>query len=117
MSTSRADAANPLLAHGGLPAFDRIETEHIVPGLRSLLEDLRCDLEALEGAIDPTWEGLVEPLFVLSEIRQGLIEQFPSLNECFLRAVDAMLFGFVCVLVLEKRDSHRELDRWNHRRV
>ena len=41
----------------------------------------------------------------------------PDRHALFFRAIDAMLFGFVCGFVPEKRDSHRELNDWNHDRT
>lgn len=60
---------NPLLIGEGLPPFDQIETRHVVPGIKTLIEELSAKLEALEQAVMPTWEGLVDPL---SEIEERL---------------------------------------------
>ncbi len=40
---------NPLLERGKLPAFDRIEPEHVVPAVRSLLSDLETRFSRLES--------------------------------------------------------------------
>ncbi|HIG68510.1 MAG TPA: M3 family peptidase [Myxococcales bacterium] len=53
---------NPLLDMSGLPKFDCIQAEHVVPAIRELLSDLEGDFQALEDDVVPTWEGLVEPL-------------------------------------------------------
>lgn len=58
---------NPLLIGSGLPPFDRIETAHIVPGIKTLLENLAADFAALEASVSPTWDGLVEPLTRIEE--------------------------------------------------
>ena len=34
----------------------------VVPGIKSLLEDLHRELDVLEASVEPTWPGLVEPL-------------------------------------------------------
>lgn len=60
---------NPLLIGEGLPPFDQIETRHVVPGIKTLIEELSAKLEVLEQAVMPTWEGLVDPL---SEIEERL---------------------------------------------
>ena len=59
--------ANPLHAAGALPRFDEIETSHIVPGIRTLLETLEEELAALESDLEPTWSGLVERLEAMSD--------------------------------------------------
>lgn len=58
---------NPLLIGQGLPPFDDIQTVHIVPGIEELLTTLSKDLETLEKTVEPTWEGLVEPLTEIEE--------------------------------------------------
>jgi len=58
---------NPLLIGQGLPPFDDIQTAHIVPGIEELLATLSQDLETLEKTVEPTWEGLVEPLTEIEE--------------------------------------------------
>jgi len=53
---------NPLLKRGGLPAYDRIRPEHVVPAMRTILEEVGGDLERLEASVKPTWADVVEPL-------------------------------------------------------
>jgi len=56
-------AANPLLDFSGLPRFDEIRPEHVVPAMDTLLEEGRAALERLaEGESNPTWDGFVQPL-------------------------------------------------------
>lgn len=62
-----ATSANPLLLGKGLPPFDEIAPEQVVPGITHLLEELETQLAKLEANVTPTWEGLVEPLTELSE--------------------------------------------------
>ena len=50
-----------------LPAFDKIEAQHVVPGIKQLLEELNANLDELEEQVQPTWEGLVVPLERLSD--------------------------------------------------
>ncbi len=59
---SQALAENPLLQSKGLPAFDKIEVEHIEPAIDALLDSLEESLSELEANIIPSWEGLIEPL-------------------------------------------------------
>jgi len=53
---------NPLLKTGGLPAYDRIRPEHVVPAMRAILEEVGGELSRLEAEAAPTWAGVVEPL-------------------------------------------------------
>lgn len=39
----------------------------MVPGIRALLAELNENLDNLEKSLQPTWEGLVEPLERLSD--------------------------------------------------
>ena len=58
---------NPLLKGKGLPPFDRIQPEHIVPAMEQLLAELDRELGNLEANLTPTWPGLVEPLTQIEE--------------------------------------------------
>lgn len=58
---------NPLLIGKGLPPFEAIAPEHIVPAIAHLLAQLEAELAALEVSVQPTWSGLVEPLQELGE--------------------------------------------------
>ena len=53
---------HPLLIGQGLPPFDQVLPEHVVPAITQLLQTLEQDLTALEETVTPTWQGLVEPL-------------------------------------------------------
>jgi oligopeptidase A len=48
---------NPLLCMDGLPKFDQIKPEHVVPAVKKLLADAELSLSALEKSIEPTWNG------------------------------------------------------------
>ena len=58
---------NPLLIGEGLPPFESIQTDHIVPGVKDLLQTLTQELEAIEANVEASWSGLVEPLTRLEE--------------------------------------------------
>ncbi len=60
--TEATTEMNPLLQHAALPRFDLIHPEHVVPAVRQLLPELETALQHLEAEIQPTWEGLVQPL-------------------------------------------------------
>lgn len=65
--TNVAIAENPLLIGQGLPPFDRIKPEHVVPAIRQLLEELTAEVEQLENDVTPSWSGVVEPLTAIEE--------------------------------------------------
>lgn len=58
---------NPLLIGQGLPPFEQITPDHVVPGITQLLTELEQELTTLETQVKPTWTGLVEPLQKLQE--------------------------------------------------
>ncbi|MFM7426283.1 MAG: M3 family metallopeptidase, partial [Elainella sp.] len=51
----------------GLPPFEQIQPDQVVPAITQLLQDLEADLSRLEASLVPTWEGLVTPLEELEE--------------------------------------------------
>ncbi|MDJ0601604.1 MAG: M3 family metallopeptidase [Crocosphaera sp.] len=58
---------NPLLIGKGLPPFDKITPDHVIPAMTELLQELETKLADLEANVKPTWEGLVEPLTEIEE--------------------------------------------------
>jgi oligopeptidase A len=58
---------NPLLIGEGLPPFQQIQPEHVVPAMTQLLAELEEKLAYLEANVVPTWEGLVQPLEQIEE--------------------------------------------------
>ncbi|BAZ12893.1 oligopeptidase A [Calothrix sp. NIES-4071] len=58
---------NPLLKGSGLPPFEEITPEHVVPAVTELITELDAELTKLENNIQPTWSGLVEPLEKITE--------------------------------------------------
>lgn len=65
--TNATVAQNPLLIGKGLPPFQDIKPEHVVPGMTQILEELEQTFTDLESNLTPTWEGLVEPLTEIEE--------------------------------------------------
>ncbi len=57
----------PLLIGKGLPPFDRIKPEQVVPDINQLKGELEAKLGDLEANVTPTWSGLVEPLTHIEE--------------------------------------------------
>jgi len=58
---------NPLLVGQGLPPFEAIKPEHVIPGITHLLGQLDQERTQLEATLQPTWKGLVDPLTQLQE--------------------------------------------------
>ena len=58
---------NPLLIGKGLPPFNEIKAEHVVPAITQILQELDEGISKLEENVTPTWSGLVEPLTELEE--------------------------------------------------
>lgn len=68
-ATAAETAQNPLLLDSGLPRFDEIRAEHVVPGIREMLATASQKLDQLEQAeIPETWEGLFGPLEDISRL-------------------------------------------------
>lgn len=44
------------------PLWDQVQADHVVPGIRQLLEETSNAIDELEQHVEPTWPGLVEPL-------------------------------------------------------
>ncbi|WP_448560734.1 M3 family metallopeptidase [Trichothermofontia sp.] len=62
MTAAVAKIDNPLLMGTGLPPFDQIQTEHIVPAITQALAEAHDRLTHLEENFTPTWDGLMVPL-------------------------------------------------------
>ena len=54
--------SNPLLRPYGIPAFDEIKPEHVVPAVETLVTEVDEALKDLGGSLVPTWKGLMLPL-------------------------------------------------------
>jgi oligopeptidase A len=55
-------ADNPLVQTAGLPQFNLIEPDHVVPAVKYLLEQSEKQIASIEETLEPTWEGLLRPL-------------------------------------------------------
>lgn len=67
MNSSATISNNPLLKGKGLPPFEDIKPEHVVPAITQLLSDLESEVAQLEKSVETTWSGLVEPLEKITE--------------------------------------------------
>lgn len=56
---------NPFLVREGIPPFDAMKAEQVVPAMEQVLAEVETMLEAIEASVEPTWEGLMEPLEAL----------------------------------------------------
>ncbi|MEZ4700377.1 MAG: M3 family metallopeptidase [Rhodothermales bacterium] len=109
MATQADAATNPLLQFEGLPAFESIKPEHVVPAITSLIDRLEKELDALEHAYKPTWEGLILPLERLEmpfEYAWGPIHHLLNvMNSTELRAAHEEVQPAVVSLSLRMRQS------------
>ena len=63
MSVMKTHDPNPLLRPATtLPAFDEIRPEHVVPGIRGLVQEVQGMLEALERDVKPVGSHLIDPI-------------------------------------------------------
>ena len=67
MKNSMVVTKNTLLIGQGLPPFESIKSEDVVPAITELLIELEQELINLEGTVKPTWNDLVEPLQKLED--------------------------------------------------
>ena len=59
---AHAQESNPLLIMDGLPRFDLIKPEHVVPAVRQVIQQGEKKIEDLEKNHTPTWDGLFKPM-------------------------------------------------------
>ncbi len=67
MNANTTITKKTLLIGKGLPPFESIKTEDVVPAMTELLTELEQELINLEATVKPTWNDLVEPLQKLEE--------------------------------------------------
>lgn len=61
MNTAAPDLKNnPLLVSDGIPPFDKIQPEHVVPAVRHVLAEAEKQLQELEKNVKPTWSSTIE---------------------------------------------------------
>ncbi len=73
--------SNPLLDEPGLPAFSKIQPEHVEPAIDRLLADNRRQIEALLDQVrSPTWETLIEPIEEWEDGLERVWSQVSHLN-------------------------------------
>ena len=67
MKNNMVVTKNTLLIGQGLPPFESIKSEDVVPAITGLLIELEQELINLEATVKPTWNDLVEPLQKLQD--------------------------------------------------
>lgn len=66
-------AQNPLLKNLGLPHFNQIHPDHVVPAVREIIRESLDRVSALEKNLQPTWEGVMKPLEEMSREISGVV--------------------------------------------
>lgn len=61
------DFASLLVQDSPFPNFDRVQAEHVGPGIRGLLTQLSQEIDDLEQSVAATWQGLIDPLERISD--------------------------------------------------
>ena len=56
---------NPFLAREGIPPFDRMKADQVVPAMEQVLAEVEEQLVEIEANVAPTWDGLMSPLEAL----------------------------------------------------
>lgn len=100
---------NPLMARSGLPQFDKIKAEHVVPAMDATLREVEEGLQRIENHFTPTWEGLCQPLEELDtpfEYTWGVINHLVSVkNSDELRAAHQEILPKVIAFSLRMAQS------------
>lgn len=102
-SKVEAQEINPLLIGKGLPRFDLIKPEHVVPAFRQATEQLENELKTCESNIKPTWNNLIRPIDHFAKVYEQTIspvlhlekvKNSPELRESY-NTVIGDFFGFM----------------------
>jgi oligopeptidase A len=56
---------NPFLVREGIPPFEKMRAEDVVPAMEQVLAEVTKQLLAIEANVTPTWNGLMQPLEAL----------------------------------------------------
>ncbi len=102
-------ADNPLLMTGGLPRFDLIQPEHVVPGIREILRQAYAVLKDLEENLEPSWDGLLKPLEELGPMFEyswgAVVHLLAVKNSEALRTAHQTVLNEVVTFSLKMRQS------------
>lgn len=53
---------NPFLTTEGLPPYDRMTADQVVPAMTHVIAETEKKMEAIEANLSPSWEGAMQPL-------------------------------------------------------
>ena len=53
---------NPFMVREGIPPFDKMEAEHVVPAMNAVIVDTMKRIEEIEQNLEPTWAGVMQPM-------------------------------------------------------
>ena len=100
---------NPLLCTTGLPRFEKIKPEHVVPAMQEILKESEAEFTQLEKEYEPTWSGLLQPLEEMGipfEYSWGPITHLLSVkNTTELRQAHESVLNEVVTFSLKMRQS------------
>ncbi len=69
--TEVASHDNPLCARTGLPRFDQVKPEHVIPAVKQAIAEAEAALDAIESSLtgdaEPTWDSLIVPFMRLAD--------------------------------------------------
>lgn len=109
MTTKESLQDNPLMKRSGLPEFDKIKPEHVVPAMKATLEQVEKQLSAIENNLQPTWDGLckrLEELDLPFEYTWGVVNHLVSVkNSDELRKVHQEVMPLVINFSLRMSQS------------
>jgi len=123
---SKTREKNPLLTSSGLPPFHLIQPGHVVPAVTQVIGEIEGKVESLEAHLEPTWDGLLEPLekldLPLEYAWNPVVHLLNVRNSEALRKAHETMLGNVVALGLRLRQSEpiyqgmkalRQSDLWN----
>jgi oligopeptidase A len=53
---------NPFLVTEGLPPYDRMQADQVIPAMERVIAESEKRIEAIEQSLEPTWDGVMRPL-------------------------------------------------------
>ena len=53
---------NPFLVTEGLPPYDKMGADQVVPAMEHVIAEAQGKIEEIEAGLEPTWDGLMRPM-------------------------------------------------------